>query len=306
MNRKTQFLFLTAVILFSGILYAQEKASDFPVLKGPYLGQKPPGLKPVLFAPDIFDKEVHGGLVFSSDGREAYWDLMEEGRNILFIRIENGKWTEPAEVPFKSKYGTGDAAFSPDGNRLFFTSQESIEGGRKEPDENIWFVEREDGCWGKPRPLDLVVNAYPLHWQLSVAANGNLYFGARGDIYVAVPRDGEYTSVNEVSGSINTEHYESTPFIAPDERYLIFSRYGGDLHYADLFISYMDQKGNWTKPVNMGPEINSDMHELCPNVTADGQYLFFNRNHGEEGDLRIFWVDAKIIRDLNNTREYSK
>lgn len=50
----------------------------------------------------------------------------------------------------------------------------------------------------------------------------------------------------------------------------------------------------------MGLRINSDMHELCPNVTADRKYLFFNRNHGEKGDLRIFWVSAKIIDDMKS------
>ena len=268
---------------------------SFPVLKGPYLGQEPPGMTPELFAPQVFKTEVHGGLVFSPDGKEVYWDLMEEGRNILFMRIENEKWTRPAEVPFRSKYGTGDATFSPDGNKLFFTSQESIDGGRKEAEENIWYVERKNGSWGKPEPLNSVVNSYPLHWQISVAANNNLYFGAEGDIYVALPQNGKHSKVNKVSTSINTDHYEGTPFIAPDENYMIFSRYGGELRYADLFISFKHRNGNWTEAKNMGSRINSNMHELCPNVTSDGKYLFFNRNYGEKGDLRVFWVDAKII-----------
>ena len=265
-----------------------------------YFGQKPPGMTPELFAPEIFKSELHGGLVFSPDGKEVYWDLMEEGRNILFMKIENDMWTEPAEVPFKSKYGTGDATFSPDGEKLFFTSQESITSGRKEDDENIWYVEREDGSWGKPKPLSPTVNAYPLHWQLSVSASGNLYFGAKGDIYMAIPQNDKYISVKKVSDSINTKHHEGTPFIAPDERYMIFSRYGGELRYADLFISFKDENGNWKEAKNLGSMINSDMHELCPNVSPDGKYLFFNRNHGERGDLRVFWVDAGIIDKMNS------
>lgn len=171
---KWKGIYYLLVLFHSHILCSFAQQNHFPILKGPYLGQKPPGMTPELFAPEIFNREVHGGLVFSPDGREVYWDLMEEGRNILFMRIKNGNWTEPAEVTFKSKYGTGDAVFSPDGSRLFFTSQESIEDGRKESDENIWFVERQNGHRGKPRPLCAVMNAYPLHWQLSVAADGNL------------------------------------------------------------------------------------------------------------------------------------
>ena len=41
MIRKSQFILLTALIFMFGISEAQEKFSDFPVLKGAYLGQKP-------------------------------------------------------------------------------------------------------------------------------------------------------------------------------------------------------------------------------------------------------------------------
>jgi len=33
-------------------------------------------------------------------------------------------------------------------------------------------------------------------------------------------------------------------------------------------------------------------------VTPDGKYLFFNRNYGENGELRVFWVSAEIIDEL--------
>ena len=219
------------------------------------------------------------------------------GNNIVFMRIENNIWTQPVEVPFQSKYGTGDPTFSSDGKKLFFTSRESIDGGRKDDKENIWYVERQNGDWGKPKPLSPVVNSYPLHWQLSIAANGNLYF-ARRDIYLARPENGKYGLVEKLDPSINSEHNDSTPFIAPDESYLIFSRFGGALRYADLFISFKKEDGTWTKAKNMGPRINTNLHELCPNVTPDGKYLFFNRNYGENGELRVFWVDAEIIDEL--------
>jgi hypothetical protein len=296
MKSKARIIAVASMFVFVSIGSTQRE--HFPTLEGPYLGQKPPGKTPELYAPEIFKAEVHGGLVFSPDGKEVYWDLMEEGHNILYMRIKNSQWTEPAEVPFTSMFGTGNATFSPDGNKLFFTSQETIEGGRKGAGENIWHVERKNGGWGKPKPLSSHVNSYPLHWQLSVAANGNLYFGADGDIYMAIPQNGQYTTVQKAGASINTEHYDSTPFVAPDEDYMIFSRFGGDLRYADLFISFKDRQGHWTDSINMGPRINSDMHELCPNVTADRKYLFFNRNHGEKGELRVFWVSSKVIDDL--------
>ena len=64
--------------------------------------------------------------------------MSKVGINIVFMRIENNIWTQPVEVPFKSKFGTGDPTFSPDGKKLFFTSHESIDGGKKGDKENIW------------------------------------------------------------------------------------------------------------------------------------------------------------------------
>jgi Tol biopolymer transport system component len=221
--------------------------------------------------------------------------MSKVGINIVFMRRENDIWIQPAEVPFKSKYGTGDPTFSPDGKKLFFTSRESIDGKRKDDKENIWYVERQNGNWGKPKPLSPVVNSYPLHWQLSVAANGNLYFGTSVNIYLAIPENGKYGMVEKLDPSINSEHDNCTPFIAPDESYLIFSRIRDR---ADLFISFKKEDGTWTKAKNMGPTINTDLHELCPNVTPDGKYLFFNRNYGENGELRVFWVSAEIIDEL--------
>ena len=49
--KKVGFLF-TVMFLVIGI-YAGEQ-EDFPALKGPYLGQKPPGMTAQLFSPGIF------------------------------------------------------------------------------------------------------------------------------------------------------------------------------------------------------------------------------------------------------------
>ena len=57
---------------------AQE--TDFPKLNGPYLGQKPPGMTPELFAPEIFKQvpgnSVHSAPSFSYDGKEMYYTVM--------------------------------------------------------------------------------------------------------------------------------------------------------------------------------------------------------------------------------------
>ena len=87
---------------------------------------------------------------------------------------------------------------------------------------------------------------------------------------------------------------EGTPFIAPDESYLIFDRRRGG--YTDLFISFKDNDANWTEAINMGPLINTDGNELYAQVTADNSYLFFLRM--TDSGCFPYWVKASVISGL--------
>jgi len=53
-KNKIFFIFVLLTLFFSALPALAQKSkkdkSDFPVLKGPYLGQKPPGIKPEIFA----------------------------------------------------------------------------------------------------------------------------------------------------------------------------------------------------------------------------------------------------------------
>jgi len=44
---------IVLAVLVTRPVAAQNKIADFQVLKGPYLGQKPPGITPEIFAPGI-------------------------------------------------------------------------------------------------------------------------------------------------------------------------------------------------------------------------------------------------------------
>lgn len=57
------------------LIYGQAVSKEFPILKGSYFGQKVPGTTPEVFMPQLFNiyKYIHGKLVFSPDGKEAFW-----------------------------------------------------------------------------------------------------------------------------------------------------------------------------------------------------------------------------------------
>ena len=74
--------FIVILLIFPLILtlmlsFVQSKEADFPKLKGPYLGQKPPSRTPELFAPHIISTgNQHGSVYFSPDGLEVYFSQM--------------------------------------------------------------------------------------------------------------------------------------------------------------------------------------------------------------------------------------
>ena len=129
-----------------------------------------------------------------------------------------------------------------------------------------------------------------------------------------------YLAAERLSDTINSGHFEGNPFVASDERFLLFksSRPGG-YGSTDLYVSFRQADDSWGEPINLGPEVNSPENELEPRLSPDGKYLFFTsfRKHDpaefseipyarlmalyrspQNGYGTLYWVDASIIEDL--------
>lgn len=290
------------VFIFSlCISQAQEKPNDFPVLKGPYLGQKPPGMTPEIFAPGIISMKDRYELnsEFSPDGDEFYFELStttpeEKKKGIYFYvimvsKMVNGVWTKPEMAPFSGEYATMDHYFSPDGNRLYFTSDRPNDL-EATPKNNIWFVDRTEDGWSEP-----VIVGPPVYspgvrqGQVAIAENGTIYFRTGDDLFYSESINGEFTDPIPLPETINSPYAESKPCIASDESFLLFVRYGMPESIdggRGLYISFKQEDGSWTQIQNTG------IAGSLPKFSPDGKYFFFSRG----GD--IFWVDAKIIEEI--------
>jgi len=303
--KKTMSSFCLLILSISN-LFPQQK--DFPKLTGPYLGQKPPRMTPKIFAPEVITMPVHSTVIFSPDGLEVFyvpWSTLK----MECMRQINGYWAKPKTVSLATKYDAENPCFTEDGNRMYFTSTRPIktEGVNIEEKfwrENIWYVDREKEGWSEPVPLSSDVNSYDIHWEISINdLNKDLYFsvssgemGGGSDIYKSTYSEGRYTSPEKLSGVINTDGDEDTPFIAWDGSYLLFARKPGADTFSDLYISFRNANGTWGNAVNLGSTINSPSHEIYPVVTRDKKYLFFISMR--LGKPQIYWVSAKIIEEL--------
>lgn len=299
----------------------------FPNLKGAFLGQKPPGLVPEMFAPGIISHGFHElGLAVSPQSDEMFYIMSDRYYShyvIVHTYQENGIWKKPETADFTGDYSNYALNFSPDGNRVYFGSKRPKPGtseGKK--DFDIWYVERQKDGWSEPVYVEELSTDEYSEANMSFTKEGKIYFqrsepGKPGDFFTSELIDGIYQEPVSMGAPVNTEYNESRPFIAPDESYLLFhSNRPGTLGVMDIYISYRNQDGTWTEPVNLGEPVNTPWSEFGPMITPDGKYLFFSSYRGytpadfrgksyeeligmyqnpENGYATLFWVDAAIL-----------
>ena len=285
---------------------ADESKIQALTMKGPYMGQQPPGLNRAVFAPNFISIEQYEfGSVFSKDGTEFFYAVALGNKPIVrYSKLIEGVWSQPETILSHDKYGFNDPFLSPDESRLYFISKRNMEGTDAKEDHDIWYVERQSSGWSEPINAGTNINSSDNEYYISFTTDGTMYFAsnvnAEGDtkqsnqdIYYAPFVDGEFQKAVRLPDEINTAAYEADVFVDPEEAYLIFcSRRAEGFGRGDMYISFKDENGSWTQATNMGNLVNTEYHELCPFVTADGKYLFYTSNQD------IYWVGAEVIEQL--------
>ncbi len=270
-----------------------------------YLKQVPPTTTPKIFAPDLVsnDDEYEFGSVFNKEGTEFFYGVNVNGKEeIRYSKLTWDSWSPPKVILKHPAYGYNDPFLSPDENRLYFISRRPIDGQGEPTDYDIWYVEKEWSGWSEPINAGPKINSNKNEYYISFTRNGTMYFSSNKeaaqnqqndfDIYSAKQINGQFQQPIALSDAVNTSEYEADVFIDPNENYMIFCAQREEgLGHGDLYISFKKPDGSWSESKNMGQPINSEGHELCPFVTADGKYLFYTSNKD------IYWVSSEILEN---------
>ena len=88
---------------------------------------------------------------------------------------------------------------------------------------------------------------------------------------------------------------------------------GSQAYSEDVFISYKEN-GEWTEPVSIGDNINTEDHDAAIGLSVDGQTLFIYKTDNGNNDIYanpqtlIQWVSliGDIIKESSNTVEMVK
>lgn len=293
---------------------APPELDRFPVLEGPYLGQKPPGKTPEIFAPDIisFKNRYEGGATFSRDGRffcyKKRYEINPDVEKIWICEYKNEKWTSPELAPFCSapQYSDWDFQFSSCEDKLYFTSSKpAIAGNDTLRPSNIWVVDYINDDWSEAIPMDYPVNTnnsysgYP-----SVSKSGAIYFHSHRDdtiggtdIYRVRYNNGQ-SIIENLGVPVNSAERDLDPCISPDESFLLFlsARVKNREYSNHLFVSFRNESNRWTDPIDLDPLIGV---AALPVISPDGKYLFYaNGDYSQIGTFDIYWVDIGLILDL--------
>lgn len=147
------------------------------------------------------------------------------------------------------------------------------------------------------------INLFEAQYFPSISADGTIVFtgrektrnGSNENLYISRAVGNKWAKPENLSESINTERYnEGTASIASDGFSIVFTgcnRPEG-LGSCDLYISY-NRNGQWSKPENLGNEVNSEHWESQPSLSQDGRRLYFvSRRPGGFGGQDL-WVSEK-------------
>lgn len=289
-------LILVITLLLKACNTKNQKANgnNTPIMKTAYFGEKPPGLIPELFAPDIVSPD---GLfeegTFSPDMKEFYFSRKNgkyEKRTFFVIKHKNGSWGNESETDIEYP------RFSKDGNIIY-------KGNKyREKTETGW---SELKSMGSPFTDKHIMG-------ITISDKGTFFFDQfeRPDTIGAISYsrliNGKYEPRQKMGKEVNTGTWIAHPNIAPDESYLIWDVVREDGYgQADIYISFRAKDGSWLPAMNMGDKINTALQESGASVSPDGKYLFFSRGEWkvkEDGSTywvgKPYWVDTRVIENL--------
>lgn len=236
--------------------------------------------------------------IISSDGKILYFARSEDKNNIgdptttdiwYSIKMPDGSWNKAQNIgrPLNNGAHNFVSSITADVNTLLIANTYNADGSSAGNGVSISNY-KMDG-WEVPKSLKIDgfsnFNEYGyVSYFLAVDSKTMLmsvempdsYGGL--DIYVSfIKADKSWTRPLNIGKTINTFQSEATPYLASDGKTLYFASQG-HLGYGsyDIFMTKRldDTWLNWSKPINLGPKVNSIYGNLSFSIPASGDIAY--------------------------------
>lgn len=236
--------------------------------------------------------------------------------------IEHPVPFEPVVVEgVSSAYDDYLPLISPDGSMALFTKRymkkevQSIYGERYVEEFTVSKASDDDGIiFTQGEPLPYPFNTGKNQGAASISIDNRTLFITicelvsrdydNCDIYVSNRTGDGWSELQPLSPNINGLYtWESQPTISADGKTLYFASiregnigFDPDNPTSDIYYSTKDEKGNWSKAKNLGPQINTPGNEKSPFIHSDSQTLYFS----SDGHLGIGGYDIFFSKFRDN------
>jgi hypothetical protein len=194
-------------------------------------------------------------------------------------------------------------ALTLDGKTMVFTRRA---GGNED-----FFISQKDSnnIWTNAKNLGYPPNTSMPEGAAMLSADGYYLFytrcdmpspdgiiGGGCDLVFSYREDSAWSSPQYFGFTINTTGYEGQPCISSDNKdlYFVSNREGG-YGGLDIWVSRFENN-YWTKPVNLGPTINTSKNETSPFIHPDNETLYF----ASDGHPGLGQTDLFISRKNKN------
>ncbi len=249
--------------------------------------------------------------VISPDGNTLYFSRVSHPQNtngakgsqdIWFSDLQNGQWGLSRRMGSPLNREEYNCAYSitPDGNKLLIMGE--YNNGTYET-RGFSFSNRTANGWSQPQKLNIPnlgnmsKGVYMAGFLSSDGKTLLMSFsekkkGIKDNLYVSfLQKNGTWTEPESLGEDINTSEFtETTPFLAADGATLYFSsdRTGG-LGSNDIYYTKRIDKTwqRWSKPVNLGPNVNTEGYDAYYSISALGDYAYMvsKKNTLGKGDI---------------------
>lgn len=278
--------------------------------------------------------------IISPDGKTLYFTRGNHPENtgspsrqdVWYSTLnENGSWSKAQNIqaPINNKFDNAVVGVSGGGNTLFLINIYHPDGTMS---NGLSKSVRNASGWQQPVESK-IVNHYNRHknnyTEFAVSPDERTLIlsverlDTQGDkdLYVSfMQSDGNWSEPKNMGNLINTAAYEGSPFIAADGKTLYFTTTGRSGYgEGDIFMSKRldDTWLNWSEPLNLGPDINTEQWDGFFTVPASGDYAYFSsteKSYGQEDIFRIrlspalqpevpIQISGSILNSVNNQPE---